>query len=247
MGCSTSRPELNSEEQLLTAHEAYMDYAQNHIVYADMVIRKNSPHLQLNQSQLIAVATQLRLKLDNIGPSDIAAFYLKLKSSVGYYPLNSLVLTAFLLCYGSEDEKAKVLFELYDDRNSEVIDALKIGSMANDIFEIACVHLPIIANGPQTSAADRMALKIYIAKIKYVKDQFVQRFASAFLKAGSRVNKKDFVSVYVNEWPSKTVTSHGFRSAVFNDFATSSEAIKMEFDRSFKLDNRLSSYVARAD
>jgi len=209
-----------------------------------MVFRKNSPHLQLNPAQLASAAAQLRLKLDNSGPCDTATFYRNIKSITGNYPLNSLVLTAFFLCFGSAEEKAKVLFELYDERNAETLDAVKIGTMVSDLFDIACVHLPIIAHGPQVSAADRPALRIYLAKINFMKESFMRRFAEFFLKSGTRVSKKDFILTFVKEWPAKLITSYGFRSTVFNDFANSSETVRLEFDRTFKRDNRLSSYMS---
>lgn len=244
MGCSPSRRDLSSEEQILTELETGMEYAHNSIVYADMVLRKYSPHLEFNSFQLLAVASQLKLNLERKGAINFGKFYSKLKSSEGLISLSSLVLTAFLLCRGSTDEKARVLFELYDDHGTSMLDATRVDKMANELFDIACSSLPVITQDAQISSADRTALKLYVAKINYIKPQFVQRFASAFIKTGSRVGKHDFIEVYINEWPSKTTTSHGFRAVVFSEFASSSESNKLDFDQAFIKDNSLKSYSA---
>lgn len=232
MGCGNSRADLSSEEQLLTAHEAYLQYAHNHVVHSDMVFRKNAPHAELNSSQLLVAANQLELALSNSGPSDVIGFYSKLKTE--NYSLNWLVLTSFFLCNGTPEEKAAVLFELYDPQNSDVLDSIKVGTMATQMFELACQYLPVTAQSGQTSAADQTAVKIYIAKLNHVKDLFIKKFIRTILKLSSRISKQDFIAAYSGEWLTKTTTSHGFRSAVFNEFAGASELTRQEFDRTFK-------------
>jgi hypothetical protein len=236
MGCTNKPLDLSGEELLLTANENSMNYSTLNVVYADMVFRKNAPHLVLNPSQFSSSAGLLGL---NLGPK-VKSFYRGLQSATQTYSLNSLVITAFLLCAGTVDEKARVLFELYDDKQSEVLDAIKLRGMASDLHRVACELLPAVTNVKQLRSDERLAVQVYLAQVVYVKDLFIQKFTSSLLKSGSCITKQDFLAAYAEDWFSKTSTAYGLRSAVLNEYALAPESTKALFAKSLKKGNSAS-------
>jgi hypothetical protein len=72
-----------------------------------------------------------------------------------------------LLCSGRPQEKAQLLFEIYDDCDRGVLEGPAVKQMAEDLFELSVNLLPILVPTQRRGAHDPVKVKYYRDKILY--------------------------------------------------------------------------------
>ena len=111
MGCFESR--LDAEEALENA-EKNLGFFDKPVELINTTIRKYSHKSKLNQAQLERISNQLSL---TIFPANICvqAFLNYLKKSDNTYSLKELLVIGILLGKGPINEKAGLLYSVFDD------------------------------------------------------------------------------------------------------------------------------------
>mmetsp|Transcript_12325 Transcript_12325/g.23393 ORF Transcript_12325/g.23393 Transcript_12325/m.23393 type:complete len:304 (+) Transcript_12325:370-1281(+) len=231
MGCTSSRTKLSAEETYLTTHEAELHYGDQHATQVDLVFRKYSYQSHVNPSQLQNAASKLNLRITNYSTFNlIEPFYNGLKQEGSIHLLHLLLLGLFL-AKGSVEEKARLLFEVYDDLNTEEVQAPVIKKILSDLYDIAVNRLPKLVAEPHH--ADAGNLRQYLAKIAHVKELAIEKAYKGIVGTGATVKKVAFVTSFSSDSFKALLSTTGFRGYFFSEFSLSSADVKAKFDQAW--------------
>jgi hypothetical protein len=229
MGCvSSNRSQLCAEETTLVTLEHELNYHTQSASQVDLVLRKYSSNGSLNVSQLHKAAIVLNIRTENFSTfNQIKPFYDNLQTQ-GFTPLKTLLLLGVLLAQGSLVDKARLLFEVYDQLMLEEVEVVTI---VEDLFDVAVKRLPTLlgtkGNSEVTSA------KIYLAKIEHVKTAGVSKLTKLIAGEAPKVSKKHFVTTVSSDSVKQILTPEGIRAYFFSVYSLSTPQVKQEFDRTW--------------
>jgi hypothetical protein len=228
MGCTSSdRAQLTPEEITLVTQEHELNYATQSVTQVDLVFRKYSHNGSLNVSQVHKAATVLGIRTENFSTFNrIKAFYDSLQLQ-DFTPLKTLLLLGVFLAKGSLVDKARLLFEVYDQLMTEEVE---VATIVEDLFEVAVKRLPTLLGTNRTS--DVTSAKLYLAKIEHVKAAGVLKLTKAIAGEAPKVSKKHFVATVSSDSLKQVLTPEGFRAYFFAEYSLSTPQVKQEFDRS---------------
>lgn len=228
MGCFTSRDKLSPEELRLTEQESELGFGEIKANLADLVLRKYSYHDFINASQLQSSAETLGFVIGNSSScNQIEAFYARLKKDEGI-PLNTLLIVGLFLSEGEPTEKAKLLFEIYDEKQHGELGLLQVTKFVNEMYEVAVNHFPTMIDHSIPEAYD---LKVYLEKIECIRTAATLKLAHSITNNGLKVSKDDFIENMESEPLSKLFTTYGFRGYFFEMYVLAGLDFQIEFDR----------------
>lgn len=154
MGCmNCSR--VNREEACITEASDLLGFRNKHAKEVDSIIRKYSSDIVINDQQFTALAKHLQLAVN----TRTAPLFERLRESNGNYDRRSLIVLGVLLSSGLSGEKAKVLFEAYDNEHSSVISVQEVDAMLDAMTSIAAALLPELVTADSEVKAYSLAIQ----------------------------------------------------------------------------------------
>jgi hypothetical protein len=137
MGCSCARRELSTvEEDFLEPFELSLNLHKMSCKEIDRAIYRFSTQKFLSIFQFERACSNLSLSLKM--HHDFFNFFLK----DGRYSAKKLSTLGVLLGSGSMTEKSAILFDNYDDDQSNSLESLEIKEIIQDVLEISCFYIP---------------------------------------------------------------------------------------------------------
>jgi Ca2+-binding EF-hand superfamily protein len=207
MGCISSR-DPSSEDSPFKKTEELLRFGASHSFRHDAVFRKYSSNGQLNSRQFKDAVDILYLSTTNRKHLESVEEFWRLFVVGEHYKLGRLLILGLLLGQGTSKEKAKLLFEIFDEDATHTIDAKGVTSMVQELFVVAVELLPKL-----TLKAETVTEKHYIENLKVTRASVLEEVTKLILGKVADVTKAKFISVFdTNSVLKNLVTSGGFRT-----------------------------------
>jgi hypothetical protein len=167
MGCSCSKYEVITEEKLIMDSEKSIGFYQHTSATIDLYFRKYSLKGAMNTSQLTACLDEL-----NIDTSD-SAERPNVKRFLNKFTKGSTVNLRKLLIYGilcgnsPKEEKALLMFQVYDPMCKRIISRKDVNSLVSMIFSLCLKRCMYLFSSLFTLEENRKIVKKYIYKCQY--------------------------------------------------------------------------------
>jgi Ca2+-binding EF-hand superfamily protein len=133
MGCSESRGTRPEEAYLIRAQHT-LGFGSHRAAFIDQVIRKYSTGQVVNDSHLQSICRTLDIHTTNYDlNSSITTAFSTLRNPEGL-KLKPLLVLGILCGTGSNQEKAQLLFEVYDEENERQLSSQRLNSLISDLL-----------------------------------------------------------------------------------------------------------------
>lgn len=190
-------PNLPREEILIRLHEKDYPFIKKSVSTVFKQFQKQSTGGKLSHTQLKRVFHESGLNPKILEDPDCPEwqFFFTFQQST-LYDLKKLILCSILINTKKIPESVQILFDLFDDENSRLLNRAKIGEILRDIFEVAVDHLPILARGDDgldNKLTDQEICE-YSSKLNAFKGRFVDEYKTILLE-----NREDLGSVELSE------------------------------------------------
>ena len=193
MGCTASEPEPNPAESALCGLEACLHFEEltvNQHFFALRRYYQTSPFL--NNTAFAEAAKSMKIHTTNSPASPkTEEFYASLRSPE--IKAKDLVVLAVLLAPGSENEKAEVLFEAYDNSNAKVISKATVEEMVTDLIDMSVTHIQVLADGLSQNKPD---VEGYLGTLRNQKQASIEKLMQAIIGEKAQITTAEFLSAF---------------------------------------------------
>lgn len=218
MGCTGSRHDLLLEEQSLLNEETVLGYGRHDSAYIDMILRKHSHLRKLNKKQFSQAANILKLKVcDFERHTKVTDFYTSFQH-LQDYDLNMMLILGILHGLGKSEEKAKLLFEVYDVNGNEEIEKKHLHDMMSDICSVALDKTAIlVVDSPSCS---EYKVKQYLSNCNSIRAKNIDKVISQILVGRTSIAKSKFLDKMMTVEKGRLLSTHGIRSFLYEDYSS---------------------------
>ena len=149
----------------------------------------------------------------NLGSSNtITDFYESFrKQQSGAYDAKLIKVLCVLLGTGSTQEKATLLFEIYDPAFELKLSRAKIAEMAGDLVDISAKKVAVLVTDAQYRHSGQLTNQQYLKGLCMQAGSAQDSFQQLVLRGGDSVTKQDFVSIVQQAENSGWLGSCGIR------------------------------------
>ena len=134
MGCNQGRENNSIEEEIIKKCEFSLNYNLKNCKDVDTSHRKFSYKGRINANQFKDITTKLCLAVSLHPTRKIIEFYNNFKVNQEDYSLNQLLLLGILLSSGSSMNKARLLFEIEDKINTNILKKANVQALVVEIL-----------------------------------------------------------------------------------------------------------------
>lgn len=201
MGCLNAKERITYEEARILGMESLLEYYKNSSVLTDSIHRKYSTDGLINPGQWADIVSMLNIQTKNSSSCSQIENFFSLFCEGENYPMKKLNILGILLGHGHPRQKARLLFELYDDKGSELLSLAEIQQLFEEIFDICCVKLVKLADFNDSKYEELLKIGF-----ESKKNQLFEKI----LKGNSSVDLKNFVIDFEFQL-GKILHPHGFR------------------------------------
>lgn len=212
MGCTCVRESIPKEEEAITLMESQLEYFKNSCIQVDHIIRKYSTTSIINPSQWADICDHLELKTENnlVSPK-VEDFYASIKLPNGDFELKTLLILGIFLSNGMSRQKARLLFEIYDEKNSDFLDKSQISELLDKIKGIIVDKLPILVHNSTNPPSSSQNVIRYSQKVSRAFNFGKGKLMEMIFGDKSQVNVRDFAILFDNEENGRILAPYGFR------------------------------------
>lgn len=221
MGCTDSRAGKLDEEKVISTREQILGFSKHNCRKADLVFRKFAYNEAFNENQWSEVCASM--KLANEDPYGVIRNFYKQFERNGKYDLKFLLVLSILLTRGTEVEKAKLLFEIYDCDCTLTMDRNEITTMISDIIHISVDKLPILSLDDPSLGEEVTKLTTYILKLKYRHKDAVSKLTTEIMNGLSTLRQDVFIEALKSPDLKCILTSTGMREYLNSYYTTPSK------------------------
>lgn len=138
-------------------------------------------------------------------PDSLVYFFMKsLKNERGLYSVQKFFVTALLLSSGKSDEKATMLFDIFDSSGTEVITKDEFVNLVNMVFEVAVLNVPeIVVNelmqSDNNGKMNEERFRTHWNRMEVRKSYYINRIIEKVLGEENAITKKKFVTKVVED------------------------------------------------
>lgn len=213
MGCTDSRSDLTEQELAITQREASLGFGSNEVVKTDFILRKLSHQRAINPTQLADACKTLNLTTPDTS-IPVRALYDLMKVDADNYSLKSFLLLGVLLSYGATADKARILFEIYDNSCTHCIDSFTVRQMVEDLYQLTVLQLPIlvIADAPIFEPSQVLG---YIEQIKFRGERGKEKLANSILEGNIQIQQAAFIDFFTRDSSVQLLFTWGIRDFLF--------------------------------
>lgn len=212
MGCACVRESIPKEEEAITLMESQLEYFKNSCIQVDHIIRKYSNSSTINQSQWADICDHLELKTENnlVSPK-VEEFYASLKLPNGDFELKTVLVLGIFLSNGMSRQKARLLFEIYDEKNSDSLDKSQVSELLDKIKEVIIEKIPILVHNSTNPPCSSQNVIFYSRKLSKAFNFGKNKLMEMIFGDQSQVNVRDFAILFDNEENGRILAPYGFR------------------------------------
>lgn len=132
MGCAGSRDDISKDENRIISMESQLNYANSDCRTVDFYHRKYSYMGEINYDQWMDIAKFLNLNIENSRNNPrVKEMIGSFRNENGNYQWRKLTIFGILLSKGHSNEKAILLFQLFDNCNQKALPYGKILKLPN--------------------------------------------------------------------------------------------------------------------
>lgn len=181
MGCSDSKEDLTPEEIAIINGELRLLYQQYTVTDVDLVYRKYSKGGQVNLNQWKDISNKLKIAIytSPVAP-EIQALFDSLKTD-NLYSLQDLLVLSIYLSIGTSQDKARLLFEAYDDSDDKLLSKSDLQKLSGFIIEIAVEKTHPLVRSNDLNEITPEDLTKFIQKLRPVKNKGKQELLKVFM------------------------------------------------------------------
>lgn len=229
MGCTWNRHDLSQEEQSILHEETILGYGRHQSVYIDMILRKHSHLAKLNKKQFNQAANHLKLKVCEFERhTKICDFYSSFQH-LQDYDLKMMLVLGILHGQGKLEDKAKLLFEIYDVNGNEETDKKHLYDMLIDMSTVAIDKVAIlVVDNPGCS---EYKVKQYLSHCNSVKIKNIDKVISQILVGRTSISKSKFVDKMMVIEKGQLLSTHGLRKFLYEDYSSNPPNVPPKFGK----------------
>lgn len=210
MGCTDSRTDKLDEEKVITSHEHLLGFSKHTSRNTDLVFRKFAYNEAFNENQWSEVCYKLKLATSDLHGT-ITKFYKQFERN-GKYDMKPLLLLSIMLTRGTEVEKAKLLFEIYDYDCTLSLERNEVSAMISDMINVAVDKTSILTLEHPDNVEHIPKLNNYILKLKYRTKDAVHRLSTEIMSGLSSLRQDMFIEAMKGPDVKGILTSSGMRA-----------------------------------
>ena len=217
MGCTDSRTEKLDEEKVINSHEQLLGFSKHTSRKADLLLRKFAYNDTFNQNQWSEVCSNLGLATSDIDGT-ITKFYKQFERN-GKYDLKPLILLSIMLTRGTDVEKAKLLFEIYDVDCNLDLERSEISTMISDMIDIAVDKTSVLTLEDPGILEHIPKINSYIHKLMYRNKHAVNKLTSDIMSGLSSLRQDMFIEAMKSPNIKGILTSSGMRAYLLSFYS----------------------------
>ena len=219
--------ELPSQEKVIANCEKLIPFSQKNSSEVEVALKANGTNGKLSVPQLKKTLGKLELDPTVFTDPDtqVFKFLTSMKNENKLYDLPKLSLCAILLGQGDTDEKAKILFEHFDEDASQKLEKNELVAMLEEMVDISVHKIPILALKIEGDTVDPEFPKItqeeidgYVHHLLKAKHQFIDKVILKLLEGSDGIAIDDFVSKVKNDsYLARLVWSANIRVTLYEE------------------------------
>jgi Ca2+-binding EF-hand superfamily protein len=214
MGCITSRNDISPEETVVMDFETLLGYSTLSPSHLDKIHRKYSYNGKISDNQWKDICYTLNLAPNKIEASQhISNYYDKYRTEDNSFALNELLVLGILLSKGRPGEKAKLLFEVFDENASGGLGLGQIHELLSVMVKVALELNPQVVVKDGVSDVGAQDLMKYFEKLNKGKEVAIEMAEKEILGKDGMVKSMEFVKALSGKM-SYFVSPHGIRKYV---------------------------------
>jgi hypothetical protein len=215
MGCSNSREDITAEEAAVRNSESILEYTEVQCTFLDMIHRKYSFEGKIHQDQWKDICSQLQLAPSkSYTKQQVLNFFDNFKIGPSEYSLKKLLVLGIQLSSGSSYEKAKLLFEVQDEKGIGNLTISQVEMLVNMMVDIPIEINPKILSKCEVNDVSEQDLRNYIVKLRKGKEKAIENIVNGIMDEGQTVSCEEFISKLTFGNRSLMLTAHGVRSYI---------------------------------
>lgn len=215
MGCAETRAKTSEERAIIFAEKGLQLHLQT-ASYIDWVLRKYSLNGKLNQAQLVRIAELLSMPIQNYEIHlKISALFDRLKNAEREYNLKDFLVVGILLGNDTEIVKAKLLFQVFDERLDGRLD---INYIKSDVLPLIIKHatysLPMLVSNDQTNFSNEVKILAYIENMKKGESKSIEVLTREMSNSKAIITEEMFIRFFKNFKDGDLIWPTGIRDFV---------------------------------
>ena len=203
---------MSNEEVALRSQESVLLFENQSVTANYMALCRYSRNHRLNAQGFNEALDKMLVLKTNLGSSNtVKEFYDSFQVVPGEYDAKKLKDLCVLLSLGTLEEKAGILFEIYDPDFTLSLDKLAIVQMAADLVEISTEKVAILVTDSQWKQSGQIATKQYIDRLEKQRGKAEDGLKQALLDGKDSVSKADFLTRITKPEVSHWLSTSGIR------------------------------------
>ncbi|OMJ83494.1 hypothetical protein SteCoe_15597 [Stentor coeruleus] len=215
MGCSNSREDITAEEAAVRNSESILEYANIPCIQLDMIHRKYSYEGKIHMDQWKDICIELQLAPSkSYTKQQILNFFDNFKLGPSEYSLKKLLVLGIQLSSGSSHEKAKLLYEVQDEKGKGSLNKQEIEQLIGIMIEIPVEVNPKIMTKCEVNDVSEQDLRNYIVKLRKGKNKAVENAVNGIMEENDEINSEEFINKMTIGNKPLLLSAHGVRTFV---------------------------------
>lgn len=179
---NSSKLQVPRTELIIRNNEKECIFNKRSITKIFKIVSKEALNGKLSLNQLKRALHDLKLSSTLLQDPDNPT-YLFLFSCVSnsLFDLQKIVVAAVLLSDCDIERKIKILFRLFDTKNSRILQSGEINSLVTILFDVSVDNTPILALGEGKNKIMNSEASAYSNFLRAEKDQFIYEFTKSIL------------------------------------------------------------------
>ncbi|OMJ92815.1 hypothetical protein SteCoe_4357 [Stentor coeruleus] len=190
---------LSEEETVITMKEKCLPFSTTRLENLKSVILKNSTSGIMSIAQLRKAMTELDFDIEIFTTPEehIQNLLRLLQNSKRLYDVKTVMLFGVLLCTGTNEEKAEILFDIYDINGTHCLQEAEINEMLSELIEISVNKIPRIAvdnsSEPEKFTMPEYRILEYTECLLNKKDNLIARLNNLIFAEGKIMRRENFI------------------------------------------------------
>lgn len=215
MGCSNSREDITAEEAAVRNSESMLEYTTVSCTHLDMIHRKYSYERRIHIDQWKEICIELELApCKSNTKQQILNFFDNFKLGPSEYSLKKLLVLGIQLSSGSSHEKAKLLYEVQDEKGKGSLNKQEIEELIGMLIEIPVEVNPKIMPKCEVNDVSEQDLRNYTVKLRKGKAKAIETVVSGIMEDCDGVSSEEFIRKITFGNRPLLLSAHGVRSFV---------------------------------
>ena len=225
--CSLYNPSLNPEVKVCEIEDK-LEIKVLSAERVDKMIYRYSKSLKVSQAQFKVFCNELPLEKDSFSCAYFKMFY---NEECDYYNVKELSSAAILYCYGSDEEKIKLLFQNYDDDSSKTISSNELKQIISDLTNIVLsysTNFAILNSSKSLADSEYNLLTDYRKELISIRPIIMSYYNSFILENyPESIKLNEFQTVLMKKEINSLISPHKMRELCFRFKQSLSKTVEL--------------------